>query len=139
VPHRFAGALGRFAHLLDPPVVAAHDAGNLVTQRHHARAGERCDVDDRVGAFLARQGERVGEDQPAFGVGVQHLDRLAVADLEHVAGSDRVAARHVLDERDVGEHTRLHAEVAQDRHRRDHCGRTRHVGLHRLHARGGLE
>ena len=36
-------------------------------------------------------------------------------------------------------HARLHAEVAQRRHRRDHRGRARHVGLHRLHAAGGLE
>ena len=37
--------------------------------------------------------QRVGQDQPALGVGVEHLDRLAVADLEDVADPGGVAAR----------------------------------------------
>ena len=65
---------------------------------------------DRVGLVLDRERERVGEDQPALGVGVEHLDGLAVADREHVAGPDRVAARHVLDQRHVADDARLHAE-----------------------------
>ena len=138
-PRALADAVGGRAHLLVPGVVGAHQARDLVAERDGDRAGERRDVDDRVGLLLAREAERVGEDEPAFGVGVEHLDRLAVAHPQHVAGSHRVAARHVLDERHEADHARLHAEVAQRRHRRDHRGRARHVGLHRLHAAGGLE
>ena len=83
--------------------------------------------------------ERVGEDQPTLGVGVEHLDRLAVADLQHVARTDRGAARHVLDQRHVRVHLVLHAELGERGHRGDHRGAARHVGLHRLHAAGGLE
>ena len=35
--------------------------------------------------------QRVGEDQPAFGVGVDDLDRLAVRGAQDVAGLERVA------------------------------------------------
>ena len=42
-------------------------------------------------ASLARL-QGVAEDQPPLGVGVEHLDRLAVAEREHVAGPGGVAA-----------------------------------------------
>ena len=83
--------------------------------------------------------ERVGENEPAFGVGVQHLDGLAVADGQHVAGPHGSAARHVLHERHVGHHTCLDPEIAQRRHGGDHRRGARHVGLHRFHAAGRLE
>ena len=66
-------------------VVGAHQPRDLVAERDDTRAGERGEVDDRVGLVLGRERQRVGEDQPAFGVGVQDLDRLAVAHREHVA------------------------------------------------------
>ena len=94
---------------------------------------------DRGGLVLRRERQRVGEDQAPFGVGVEHFDGLAVADAQHVAGTDRVTARHVLDERHVAVHALLHAERLQRRHRRDHRRATRHVALHRLHARAGLQ
>ena len=65
---------------------------------------------DRGRLVLRRERERVGQDEPTLGVGVEHLDGLAVADLQHVAGPDRGAARHVLDQRHVAGDARLHAE-----------------------------
>ena len=138
-PHRFAGAVGGGADLVGPVVVVAHESGDLVAQRDHARAGEGREVDHRARLLVRREREGVGEDEATLGVGVEHLDRLAVADLQHVARTDGVAARHVLDQRDVTGHTRLHAQRAERRHRRDHRRATRHVGLHRLHAAGGLQ
>ena len=113
--------------------------GDLLAQRHHARAGERGEVDHRGRLVLGRERERVGENQAPFGVGVEHLDRLAVADAEHVTGTDRGAARHVLDQRHVAVDARLHAQRLERRHRRHHGRATRHVALHRLHARAGLQ
>ena len=55
--------------------------------------------------LLGRQHQRVGHDQPALGVGVDHLDRRAAADRDHVAERHRRARRHV-----VGAH-----QVAGDR------------------------
>ena len=54
-------------------------AGDCVAERDHAGAGQRREVDDRVGlAARRRRREHVGQHQAALGVGVQHLDRLAV-------------------------------------------------------------
>ena len=100
-PHPLADAVGRGLDLLAPGVVVAHQAGDLLAERDDARTGERGEVDHRGGLVLGRERERVGEDEPPFGVGVEHLDGLAVADPQHVARSDRGAARHVLDQRDV--------------------------------------
>jgi len=46
-------------------------------ERDHAGARERRDVDDRRRLEAARVGERIAQDQAAFGVGVDHFDGLA--------------------------------------------------------------
>ena len=60
-------------------------AGHLHAERTHHRAGERGDVDDRVGLGLDAEGQTVGEHQPAFGIGVEDLGGLAVAEGQHIA------------------------------------------------------
>ena len=65
------------ADLLDQRVVGAHDAGRGVPERDDDGAGERGDVEHAGGLVAARVGERVAEDEPALGVGVDDLDRLA--------------------------------------------------------------
>ena len=57
------------------------EPGDLAAERDHARAGERREVDDRIGSSSTARRQPVGEHEPALGVGVQDLDRLAVADL----------------------------------------------------------
>ena len=52
------------------------------------------------GFVLARPGERVGEDQPPFGIGIVDLDEQALARLDDVAGAVGVARDRVLDRRD---------------------------------------
>ena len=62
-----------------------------VPERDPRGAGERGEVDDGVrAASRAASDERVGEDQPALGVGVENLHRLAVAR----TGSRRRASAH---------------------------------------------
>ena len=108
-------------------------------ERHHARAGERGQVDDGVGLELRRQRQAVGEHEPALGVGVEHLDGPAVADGEHVAGLGGPAPGHVLGRGRDGRHPHPHPELAARRHRGQHRGGPAHVGLHGDHAVGGLE
>ena len=62
------------------------EPGDLLAQGHHGCAGQRGQVDDGVGFRLDGQGQSVGEDQPALGIGVEHLDGLAVAGGEHITG-----------------------------------------------------
>ena len=46
-----------------------------------------------VGVVLGGHRERVGQDQPALGVGVGHLDGLAAVHRQHVAGAHRARRR----------------------------------------------
>ena len=55
----------------------AEQAGMVVAQRNHAGAGQGGDVDHRGRLEALDVGERVAEDQPAFGVGVEDLHGLA--------------------------------------------------------------
>ena len=64
------------------------------------RAGQGGDVDDRVRVVLGGAGQRVGQDETALGVGVEHLDGLAAVHAQHVAGAGGGAGRHVLGERE---------------------------------------
>ena len=57
-------------------------------------------------------GQRVGQHEPALGVGVEHLDRRPAVVMDDVTGPLRGAARHVLGE----------AEVAGDGHRQSELG-----------------
>ena len=128
--------------VLDPGdelVVVAHEARDLPSQGDHARTGQSGQVDDGIGILLGRQRQPVGQHQATLGVGVQHLDGLAVASPQHVAGLDGATARHVLGGRHDADHPNPDIEVAQGRHGRQHRGRPRHVGLHRHHAVGRLE
>ena len=68
--------------------------------------GQRRHVDEVRGAEPLRVGQRVAEDQPALGVGVDDVDGLAVQRLDDVAGPRRVRAGHVLDRRRDGQERR---------------------------------
>ena len=82
--------------LVAPGVVVREHACVEIAHRAAHRTGERGQVDDVRGALLARVDERVGEHEPALGVGVRDLDRLAVRGRENVAGAEAAAAHDVL-------------------------------------------
>ena len=48
------------------------------------------------GLLLAGRDDPVGQDQPALGVGVEHLDGRAAVHRQHVAGALGRAGGHVL-------------------------------------------
>jgi hypothetical protein len=96
IPARLSGG----NDLVPPPVVVGEDARVEVAEGELHRAGQRGEVEDVRRAVLTGVPERVGEDEPAFRVGVRDLDRLAVRRREDVAGPVGVAAGHVLAGRD---------------------------------------
>ena len=90
-PEQLAACGGGGGQVGGQRLVVAEQAGLLVAQRHDHRAGERGEVDHRLGLEpLARVVEHVAQDEPALGVGVDDLDRLAGHAADHVA---RAAAR----------------------------------------------
>ena len=72
----------------------------VVPERDHDRARERRQIDDRGRLVAPRVDERVGQDQPTLGVGVDDLDGLAEVRLDDVARLDRLAGGQVLGGRD---------------------------------------
>ncbi|MNS72466.1 hypothetical protein D3C72_1058790 [compost metagenome] len=89
--------------------------------------------------MLAGPRQDVGQDQPAFGVGVADLDGQALAARQDVAGAEGVGGDGVLDRGDQDHQAHrqvgLHDQTAQ----RQGMGRTAHVLLHVAHPGGGLE
>ena len=120
-------------------VVVRDQPGVGGAERDDHGAGQGGQVDDPVGAELDRVGEGVGEDQPALGVGVVHLDRLAVELGDDVAGLDRGAAGHVLGGGDDREDVDRQLELGDRGDGLEHRGCPGHVHLHLLHPGGRLD
>ena len=77
-PQFLANRLAGGGQPLGQLVVVGEEPGMLVAERDDDRAGQGRQIDHqrRLEAVLAVP-QRVGEHEPALGVGVQHLDRLA--------------------------------------------------------------
>ena len=121
-------------------VVGAHHAADPVAEREHHVAGQGGDVEDHVGLLLGGPDEGVGEDQPALGVGVQHLDGLAAVHREHVAWPGRPTPETMFSAIGANVETLTGSPSRGDRERRLDDGRgAGHVALHRAHAAGGLD
>ena len=102
-------------------------------------AGQRRDVDEMRRAELLRVPERIAEDQPAFGVGVDDFHGLAAGAANDVARPRRAAARHVLGRRNDADHAARRVEQLQRAQRRGHSRAAGHVVFHALHAVGRLD
>ena len=103
------------------------------------RAGQRGQVDEPLGAEVDRVGEAVGQHEPALGVGVVDLDRHAGLGAHDVAGLDRAAARQVLGRADHAGDPHRQAERGDRADGLEHRGAARHVELHLVHLRRGLD
>ncbi len=97
-PQGLAGSFGSGLNLRGERLVVAEHCRDFAAERDHGRARERGEVDDGGGMLFARGHQSVGQDQPAFGVGVEHLDRRPVAIADDVADPFRVATEHVVGE-----------------------------------------
>ena len=91
------------------------------------------------GAQLARIPEAVAQDQAAFGVGVDHFDRLPFSARQNVTGLDGAAAWHVLGRGHHAHDPDGRLQQCNRAHRAGHGGAPRHVVLHALHAVGRLD
>ena len=83
--------------------------------------------------------ERVGQHEPAFGIGVDDLDGLARHRGDDVAGTLGVAVGHVFDQADDADGVDLGLAGGKRVHQAGHGGGTAHVALHVLHAAGRLD
>ena len=130
----------RRLHLVDERLVVADHGGDLRAERRHRSAGERGDVDDRIGTVLDGERQAVGQHQAALGVGVVDLGGLAVAEREHVAELERAARRQVVGAHQVAGHLRLALQRLEGAHRTEHGRGAAHVHLHlHVHAVGRLQ
>ena len=104
------------------------------------RTGEGRQVDNRRRLeVLLHVGDRVGQHEPPFGIGVDHFDGLAGHGRDDVAGTLGIAARHVLDEPANADDVRLGLAKGERLHRSRHGPSAAHVPFHCFHARGGLD
>ncbi|ELP46153.1 thiol-disulfide isomerase [Mycobacterium avium subsp. paratuberculosis S5] len=114
-------------------LVAAHHAGDPGAQRDGLRAGQRGGLDQVVRVVLAGPHDGVGQNQPALGVGVLHLDGGAAVLRQHIAGPLRGARRHVLRHRHGGDHVDRQLKLRGQRHGGDDGGGPAHVRGHVMH------
>ena len=77
-------------------VGVAVKTGGDMAERNHAGAGESGDIDHTGRIKTFGVGQRIVEDQAAFGVGVQNLHGLARHAGDNVAWLGGGAARHVF-------------------------------------------
>ena len=90
-------------------------------------------------ALVHRIGDAIREDEPAFGISVDDLDRLAARAGYDIAGLDRLARWHVLGGRNNADDVDLWLELGDRQHGADHGGAATHVGFHLLHVQGRLD
>ena len=112
----------------------------MVAERDDDGAGQGREVDHqpRLEAVLAIP-QRIGQHEPAFGIGVQHLDRLARHRGDDVARPLCRARRHVLDKADDADRIHLGLARGQQPHQADDDGGAGHVPFHVVHAGGRLD
>ena len=139
-PQGVPAGIGRGEQIARHPVVAGVERGQVRPEGHPGRPGQRGDVHHDVGLeHRVGVGERVGQDQAAFRVGVQHLDGAAAEMRDDIPRTQRRPGRHVLRRGHQPGHPRLDPEPGQSGHDRDHDRAAGHVGLHQLHAIEWLE
>ena len=120
-------------------VVGREQAAVVMAERDHEGAGERGDVDDGRGLEALGVGQRIAQDQAAFGVGVEDLDGLARHAGDDVARLGGLAARHVVAGRDQADQVDLELQFGHRAQRAQHAGGAAHVELHLVHLGARLQ
>src|SRR6266567_2536863 len=118
--------------------VAEHAAGDVPHRDDH-RAGQRSDIDHRCWLVALGVGQCVAQDQPAFGVRVEDLDRLSRHALDDVTRLGRASAGHVFARRNEPDEVDLRLELGDGAKRAEHARRAAHVEFHVVHIETGLE
>ena len=140
-PHAIAGAVGRRGAPARPTQSGVPNSPLVILpERDDAGAGERRDVHQMRRAELPRVPERVAEDQPALGVGVDHLDRLAAPRSCRMSPGLIARPPGMFSVVGTTPMTRIGALQQRDgAHRARHRRAAGHVVLHPLHALGRLD
>ncbi|ETC89701.1 hypothetical protein XHC_0763, partial [Xanthomonas hortorum pv. carotae str. M081] len=120
-------------------VVLAHQAGGLVAECHHAGTGQRGHVHQCFRVEALGVGQRIAQDQAAFGVGIADLDGLAGHAGDHVGGAIGIAVDGVFHRRH--HHHQVDRQLGLDRGHEgaDDVGAAAHVVFHFLDAALRLE
>ena len=139
-PGRFADGLAGRGDPAGQLVIVGEQAAIFAAERDDDRAGKRRQVDHefRLEAVLGVP-ERVGEHEPALGVGVEHLDGLARHGGDDVAGPLGGAGGHVLDQPGDADRVAFRLAPGQRLHQADYDAGAAHVPLHVFHAGGRLD
>ena len=111
----------------------------MVAEGYADGSGERGGIDEVRAAEMPWRSEAVGEDEAAFGVGVDDLDGLAGHGGEHVAGFAGATVGHVFAGADDGDDAHGGLELGDGAHGAEHGGGAGHVVLHLVHVVGGLD
>ena len=107
---------------------------------HDDSAGQGRKVNDRVGLDLLRGvAQAVAENQATLGVGVDHLDCLAVHGRHDVTGLGGVVGGHVFRGDDDAMHLDVHVQVGECMKHTHDSSAARHVKLHLIHAGARLQ
>ncbi len=139
-PQQVARGLARGEQLVGEHIVIGEQAAMLVAERDDHRASQRGEIDDRLRVMrLLHPGDRVAQHQPAFGIGVEDLDRLARHRGDDITGALGVAVGHVLDQSAHADHIGLGLAQRDRLHRAGDRAGTAHVPLHVFHAGSGFQ
>ena len=110
-----------------------------MAERDHHRARQGRDVDDRFGLVALRVGQRIGQNQSTFRIGVQHLDRLPGHAFNDVARLGRPTRRQVFAGRNQSDDVELRFQLRDRPKHPEHRRRSAHVELHLVHVGGRLD
>ena len=102
------------------------------------RQGGQIDHARRVEAVLGVP-HHIGQDQTPLGIGIDHLDRVALHRCHHIARPLRRAGGHILDQTDQTDHMGGRAAAGQRMHDTRHHTCTPHIHGHIFHAARRLE
>ena len=98
-PHFLTSVLPRRGNCTGKAVIAREKAGIFVVQSSDDGSGQRGNI-DQAGRFAGANDIfiGVGKHEPAFGISVEDLDRLAAHRANDIAGPLGVAAGHVFSQ-----------------------------------------
>ena len=138
-PEQLAAALTGSRQRCEQRVVTGEHAAVDRTERGHHAAGQRRDVDDPLGAQLARVQQAVGQHEAALGVGVVDLDAGPVHRADDVSRAHRLVADHVFSRADHSQQPDRNAKLRDRAEGFEYRCATGHVELHVHHAGAGLD
>ena len=98
-PQRIVLGFGGADQFIGEPVVVGEKGRHVGPERDTGRAGQRGEVGDQRRLVLIGERQRIGQDQPAFGVGIADFDGDALARSVDVARAEARPGNGVFDGR----------------------------------------